>query len=283
MPDPVTGNRWWGNPWAADPELQAASDAQRLGGAWGGILGLAAQSMETSAAEPDTDSSAPEETADDAYGSLVADWPKVPPLIERHITGSDFIEVRDYWYDHWRNEKRPDDALQCFDWAQFQMLQKKVRGTGDPKDRSTYFQLFEESLEHPPDFPRDDKVLKEDVRNRVDVTDTGRTVEAIEYLKESLVAGIPVMVGIRLLWYLHRPNRDLTTNHFVVVVGMGRREQAAGASPLNGAFLPEYYVSYFDYQYDETRRLYLFNFPNLAIMELDGDCRIAQVRRTARA
>lgn len=29
MPDPVTGNRWWGNPWAAEPERQAASHAQR--------------------------------------------------------------------------------------------------------------------------------------------------------------------------------------------------------------------------------------------------------------
>jgi hypothetical protein len=76
----------------------------------------------------------------------------------------------------------------------------------------------------------------------------------------------------------------LTTNHFVVVVGMGKvdREEIAGSTPLNGAFLPEYYVSYYDYLHAHVDLAYLFNFPNLALMELDGDQRLAQVRRTAR-
>ena len=45
MPDPVTRNRWSGNPWEADPERQAASDAEQLGEVWGGALGLAAAEM----------------------------------------------------------------------------------------------------------------------------------------------------------------------------------------------------------------------------------------------
>src|SRR5262245_27003779 len=231
MPDPVTTNRWSVNPWEADPERQAASDAQQLGGVWGGAVGLAAGAM----ADDSADSSAPTQSSDDAYASLVADWPEVPAVIQRHITTADLTEVVDYWYDHWRNPKRPDDKIHCFDWAQYQLHVKTLRSNGNAADRTSYFQLFVESLDHPPDFPRDDSVSRDDVRNRVDITDNGRTIEGIEYLKESLSLKIPVLVGIRLLWYLHRPNADLTTNHFVVIVGMGKIDgkKAAAATPEN--------------------------------------------------
>ena len=279
MPDPVTRNRWSGNPWEADPERQAASDAQQLGGVWGGALGLAASAM---ASDDSADSSAPTQSSDDAYTSLVADWPEVPPVIERHITVSDLKEVVDYWYDHWRNQKRSDDKIQCFDWAQYQLHVKTLRSTGHAADDTSYFQLFVESLDHPPDFRRDDTVSREDVCKRVDVTDNGRTVEGIQYLKESLSRKIPVLVGIRLLWYLHRPNADLTTNHFVVVVGMGKAD-AKGDGTANDAFRPQYYFSYYDYLHKYVERAYLFNFPDLALMELGGDLgdrRIAQIRKT---
>jgi hypothetical protein len=279
MPDPVTRNRWSGNPWEADPERQAASDAEQLGGVWDGALGLAAAEM---ASDTSADSSAPTQSSDDAYASLVADWPKVPAVVKRHITMDDFTEVYDYWYDHWRNPKRPDDKLQCFDWAQYQLHVNTKRSTGNAADRTSYFQLFVESLDQPPDFPRDDNVSREDVLNRVDITDNGRTIEGIQYLKDSLSLKIPVLVGIRLLWYLHRPNADLTTNHFVVVVGMGKIDgkKISAQTPGNDEFLPEYYFSCYDYLLDYEDRIYLSNVPNLALMKLRGNRRVAQIRKT---
>jgi hypothetical protein len=162
--------------------------------------------------------------------------------------------------------------VHCFDYAQYQLHVARFRSTGPGKDPASYLQLFVESQDEP--------------GRRVDVTDVEATIEGIEYIKAMLQDEVPVLVGIRLLSYRPRPNPDRTTNHFVVIVGMGVEPDKGG--PYGG----QYYFSYFDYLYDDVLRFYLFNCPRSRLHSFVDDRshagygvaqrRVAQVRRTVR-
>jgi hypothetical protein len=260
VPDPVTANPWWGNPWTSDIEREAAADGQRAGSAFRWAASQAAREARSLTSPGEEDSTAVQSFTE-AYQSLTADWPDVSPVISRHITRADRDEVKRYWHDNWRNADNPNDTLQCFDWAQYQLRVVDYRSTGSGRDPTTYLQLFIESAD--------------DRGARVDVTDTDATMEALSYVKDRLKQGIPVLVGIRMLEYPPRPNPDKTTNHFVVIVGMGRNEDVP-------TFEPQFYFEYFDYLCDVPLRFYLYNMPTLALAGLGSDPRVAQVRRTGR-
>jgi hypothetical protein len=166
-----------------------------------------------------------------------------------------------YWEEHWKNTKKADDQIQCFDKARYQLHIAGFDTTGNPYDETSYFQLFVET--------------DNGDGGRVDVSDIPRTSEAILYLKDKLTHGIPVMVGIRMSGFDRRPNPDGTTNHFVVIVGMGRDEDATSLEP-------KYFFRYFDYLIPETMEFYVFNFPTLMLASSSGRRRVAQVRKTVR-
>ena len=269
MPDP---NQWGVNPWWADLGRETAADQSRLGPDWQRWADAVLRSQ-NEAALPDT--SDPEDSTafyapQDAFQSLVADWPTVSFPYSDHIrTRADSQRIYEYWNVHWRNPKKPDDIVHCFDRANFQLHIDGFRTTGDPHDMSTYYQLFLEG--------------EDDDGRRLDTTDVPRTIEGIEYLKATLQQNIPVQVGLRSLGYQPRPNPDDTTNHFVVIVGMGQ-ETIDTVDPLQGPTLSgvRHFFAYLDSNKPGEQKFYLYNFPTLALMTNDGDSRVSQIRRTAR-
>lgn len=267
MPDPVTTNPWSGNPWERDLPRETAADAERVGSVWAWAAAQAAQDQYPDSAPGEEDATSVQ-PADDAYASLTADWPTIAPLSSRHITIDDFSDVYAVWDKYWRNPKKADDKVHCFDFAQYQLRIDDFRGTGDGADPSTYYQLFVETF---------------DERARVDVTDVARSAEALAYLKAQIIGGVPVMAGIRLLTYPPRPNPDHTTNHFVVIVGMGQED--------DGPYDARYFFWYYDYLYKSSQKFYLYGFPTLALHAFVDDSgtgpgvalrRVSQIRPTVR-
>ncbi|MEZ5292879.1 MAG: hypothetical protein R2745_17490 [Vicinamibacterales bacterium] len=255
MPDdPVTANPWEGNRWQRDTGRETAVDAERAGGVYG--WAAAAGALQDAAPVGGTEDATSTQSPGDAYSGLIADWPRVPPLVARHVGGADFNEVYDYWYEHWRNPRRENDKLWCFDWAQYQLHVAKFRGTGDGRDPSTYFQLFVES---------------DGGEGPILTTDVARTVEAVQYLKNRLQHGVPVLIGIRLANYPRDFNPDKTTNHYVVVVGMD--------VDAKGPYGATCYFSYYDYLYKSTLRFYLYSVPTLALYSTVDDTKRAVVQR----
>ena len=252
MPDdPVTSNPWATNPWQRDSAREAAVDGEVAGGIWGWAV-AAATAERNAGADAGVDDGTAEQSSDDVYASLTAEWPPVEPLIERHITANDYYEVFEYWKDHWRRKDKPDDKVWCFDFAQYQLHIAGFRGIGTGSDPTSYFQLF--------------LVRRDDDGARIDETDIGRTAEGVEYLKDRLQRGTPVLLGLRLAWHRKDYNPDSTTNHYVVVVGMG---SDAEGGPYGG----RYYFTYYDYKFAEPQRFYLYNVPTLALHSFKDDKR----------
>ena len=255
MPNPILLNLWACNPYDQEINRDAALALEQGGPAWGNrpddvwTYVQDAESDGYNASEPGERFS-----ADEWYRSLVDDWPTTGSVIAAapRITESDFNTVKGYWDLHWRKDL--NDELECFDYAQYQLRVACFAGTGDPRDETTYYQLFRE-------------------RPAGDGMNLNRTVEAIRYVKESLASGIPVMAGIRLLSYPERPNLDKTTNHFVVIVGMGKDESS-------GPTIEGYYFSYYDYRATSTRKFFIL--PDLRITSDDGSRRLTQIRLTVR-
>lgn len=195
----LLANLWACNRWDTDADLQTASDRAALGVNW---------QAEVVALESDESATSPQEMRYDAaawHRDLTKDWPDVPALIgPGDFIGTGHSDAYRHWNEHWRDTSRPPDrpdTIQCFDYARYQLL---VTGhdTTDYRPDSTTYQVY----------------------TTAGGVDLNETAEGVRYLKRTLARRVPVLVGILLASYDAPPelrNRDRTTNHYVVMVGMG--------------------------------------------------------------
>jgi hypothetical protein len=193
----ILANLWACNRWDTDADLQTASDRAALGVNW---------QAEVDALEGDEYNSSPQGLQYDAaawYRDLTEEWPDVPSLIgPEEFIGPGNSDAYRHWNEHWRDTtSHKPDTIQCFDYARYQLL---VAGhdTTDYKPDSTTYQAY----------------------TTAGGLDMNETAEGVRYLKRTLARGVPVLVGILLATYDAPPelrNKDKTTNHYVVIVGMG--------------------------------------------------------------
>lgn len=257
MPLPWLVNQWACSQFGAEPERDAAVDA--------GLYGTPSPpSLAPWIPAPEPVKNPDDYTTADWKASLVADWPDVSSVIpsDKQVFKAHDSDVLQFLKDSYGTVKLPDQ-IQCFDRANYQLHLAEYRPSGPAAlDDLTIMALHE----------YDDEATGT-LRTEVQVLGT---IKAVDYLKESLQAGIPMLVGLRLnfrgpLLSRWRPNERRSTpfveptNHFVVAVGMGR--DAIGE-----------YVAYFDYghRHDDTDRLYLHD--SLLIESADGKRTLTEVR-----
>ena len=243
MPDnEALTDHWTCNTWQTQPGEQAAVDQAAYGSDWANDGWAAGDD------EPPGD---PMPSVDDRYQSLLADWPQIPSVIssDKHIDKHN-TEAQKYWEEHWKpapKEGKPPPEMQCADYARYQMY---VVGC-DAQSSSTGYQLY-----------RRDTLVNYD-----------QTVDGLNYAKHTLTQGMPVFVGVWLIeWEPDKVfNRDKTTNHFVVIVGMGKDDRGA-------------YLLYYDSLNDtaQENRFCLRSNLEVRFCDNDGYSILAQIRKTSR-
>lgn len=232
MPD-WSFNLWALTPWAADPARDAARDTARMGG------GLAAPSLadvvQPAAPVTDPDNYAPA----DWFAQLSADWPTVANVIpaEDQVTSGDLDEVLT-WVNSSLAPDKQRTELECFHFAKYQM---HVAGY---------------DISGPSAIDIDSILVIKEYRQAngetVPELQLMEAVRAVGYIKSSIVAGRPVMLGVKITGYDDQPNDIwgtpyvIATDHFVIAVGLGMD----GARP---------YVNVYDYlnTFNEDDRLFL--------------------------
>jgi hypothetical protein len=251
MPQPWLLNLWACNPFAAEPDRNAALAIEAMG-----------ISFETS---PDDLTSSPLVTVGgevnsiaDWSASLTADWPTVANVIPKdlHVFESHSQEVLDFVNARLgANEQRV--SLECFHYAQYQLYLAGFRPSGPPAASPETILVLHEYVEAG--------------RRRTEVQ-AEPMVRAVEYLKAALLAETPVMIGVRIDGFEPRPNDWKSTpyieptNHFVVAVGMGHDDLGP-------------YLSFFDYSHRQRDYDRFYLQPNL-IMESPTGRVLTEVRRS---
>ena len=259
MPTPWLFNAWGCNSWATEPDRSAAEDLTHLGITFST---LPSDIIAEPLAPPDDQAIATAEW----FAALTGDWPPVPPLIplEAKVSEQNRSTVLD-----WVNASLPENEKRtyvvCFHMAAYQLSKADMTPSGPPARSEKSFLLVKE-------FEEADGSLRSELQVET-------TVEAVTYLKESLVAGRPSLVGLRYnSWERDRGGRPndlyntpyvVPTNHFIVVVGMGTDRVGP-------------YFSFYDYlsSYGEHSRFYLK--PNLAIETTGAGKTLTEVRRSYR-
>lgn len=253
MPLPWLFNQWACNPFAAEPDRNAAVDQE--------ALGIRFQTRpEDIVATPlapvgDEADYSPAEW----YASLTADWPEVANVIPKslHVFKSDETEVLEFVNGSLPQDKQRT-SLQCFHYAWYQLHVAGFRPTGPPALSDDSMLVLREYAE--PDG----------VRTELQVE---AMVEAVQYVKSSLLLETPVLIGVRLKLFEARPNNRRSTpyieptNHFVVVVGMGQDETG-------------YYISFFDYYHEQDSDDRLYLGPELLMESAFGFRTLTEVRRS---
>jgi hypothetical protein len=203
----------------------------------------------------------PSISAAEWHRSLTSDWPEVAPVVPAadQIQESDFTEVLD-WVNLTREPDKQRTSLHCFDYAHYQVWEAGYAVSGPAHASPTTLLVLLEF----PDGPG--------VRTEVQ---TETMVEAVTYIKDTLQAGTPVLIGLRLNLFDSRPNERRSTpfveptNHFVVAVGMGTDDEGP-------------FISYYDYMHGFARRDRLYLRADLT-MSSSGDYRhLTEVRRSTR-
>lgn len=210
MPLPWLFNQWACNPFAAEPDRNAAVDQEALGIRFQ----TRPEDIVAMPLEPVGDEA--EYSPADWYASLTADWPEVANVIPKslHVFKSDEQEVKDFV-----NARLPPDqqrtSIECFHYAWYQLDRAGYGPSGPPALSDDSILVLREYAE--PDG----------VRSELQVE---AMVKAVDYLKSSLLLETPVLIGVRLKLFEARPNNRRSTpyieptNHYVVAVGMGRDE-----------------------------------------------------------
>ena len=256
MPLPWLVNQWGCNPWQTEPDRRAAADTETLS-----VLPPLTEEQVRANQEPEEPagfwSISPAEWAE----TLRKDWPEKGPVIPEadQIQESDQTTVLE-WVNKSRAADKQKTNLQCFDYAHYQVSAAGYGVSGPGHKSPTTITIFVEHVEN--------GVVREEVLEEEVVT-------AVSYLKESLQAGIPVLIGVRLKLFDSRPNdykatdyRE-ATNHFVVAVGMGTDDEGS-------------YFSYYDYMHGfrDDDRLYLRD--DLTLTTAGGYRTLTEVRRSTK-
>src|SRR5688572_16999105 len=126
MTTPWLTNLWACNPFAAEPDREAAVATGEFGGPPPPSLADVLVAP-TPVKDPKDYSTA------DWYRTLVADWPTVPNVIpeDKQVRGSDDLDVVEFLRRVRFTEELPED-LQCFDRADYQMYVMEFRPSGPP-------------------------------------------------------------------------------------------------------------------------------------------------------
>ncbi|NLD92733.1 MAG: hypothetical protein GX639_08705 [Fibrobacter sp.] len=182
--------------------------------------------------------------------TVTTDWETILPVIPK----SKFIG----W-------KHPGVRQNCFDYALEQLRQvgywvkserwnKKWDGTKELND--FIFQLY----------------LEEDVAGMKKGVQKDQFEKGVEYLKKTLKAGIPVMVGVDD--GAEVTNDDLTTEHFITLVGMGEDS--------TGKYLLFYDNATGDSDIGTSANNRLYCKPSVFLIEGNGDYRIDYIQNTSK-
>lgn len=233
MPEGWSFNPWALSPWGADPERDAARDTARMGG--GQVAPQLADVLQPAVPLKDPDDYDPL----DWFTQLSGDWPTVPNLIpaDKQVLGRDFDTVLT-WVNKSLAEDKQRTSLQCFHYAKYQMHVARCGISGPPALDSDSILVIREYRQ--PDG------------GTVPELQLMAAVRAVTYIRDTLVAGTPVMIGVKIAGYEEEPNNIwgtpyvIATDHFVVVVGTGVED----GKP---------YVDIYDYlnAYTESDRLFL--------------------------
>lgn len=250
MPLPWLSNAWGCSPWGAEPGREAAVDTEAFGVP-------SSNRLQDWLPEPTPVKDIDDWSPADWQAVLIAEWPDVVSLIDPddQIFATDDDKVAEFLKTVRGTEKTPEN-IQCFDRADYQLYLAGYRPSGPPAKDDRSILMLREIV---------------DGGQVTDELDLSAMVKAVQYLKDTLEGGVPVMIGLRLKYYDPRPNdRKSTpeiepTNHFVVAVG-------AGMDTVG------HYVSFFDYlsRYGAHNRLYLR--PSMLMESSSGHRTLSEVR-----
>lgn len=255
MPD-WNFNPWVLNPWSGDATRDAGRDTGLLAGR------LAAPKLADVLQPPvpvmDPDDYGPA----DWSAHFAADWPTVPNIVpaDKQVLKRDEDTVTKWVNSRLAPDKQRSDVV-CYHFAKYQM----------------HLAGYTFSRE----FPNDDEtmLIVREYRGgagggNIQEIWLDQAIKGIGYLRDSLVAGIPVVLGVKLGYYAAEPNNlykteyVIATDHFVVAVGSGVDDQNRS------------YVNIFDYLHKHNEAYRLFLTP-LMLLESDRlDYQLIEVRRS---
>jgi hypothetical protein len=202
MGTPWLTNLWGCNVWQTEPERTAVGDTD--------VFGTPATPIASDAGPVSVPLGEQGDTPAEWLEILRRDWPEVPPVIDpalRVTEAKHKTEIESFLRDVRRIVK---ERIECFDRADYQLYLAGYKPSNRPPDDLRSYLVFLE-------------VMKDGAVE--DQLDLPRMLEAIEYVKTSIMAGVPVIVGLRLVNFsprdMDRPSTPeiYPTNHFVVVVG----------------------------------------------------------------
>lgn len=129
--------------------------------------------------------------------TVTTDWETIAPVIPKSkFIGWNYPGIKENCFDYALEQLR-----QVGHWVKSERWNKKWDGTKELNDH--IYQLF----------------LEQDVAGMKKGVQKDQFEPGVEYLKKTLKAGIPVMVGVDD--DSHVTNDDRTTEHFITLVGMG--------------------------------------------------------------
>lgn len=263
MPPSVFDNLWALNPWGAEPDRGAAL-APSLRNVLTPVEPLVVPPPPPPPTKPRTELPDISYEADDWYQSLRRHWPTKAPVIPRelHVDHSMAARVCRFVGKPVAADGTPLVKPQCYDYAAYQLHRGGYRTGGRPSIDARSWQVL---VEH------------QEGGRLVQEVQLAETLEAVLYIQEVLQDDVPVLVGVCIRKYAPRPNNVKSTpfteptNHFVVIVGMGKNDHGV-------------YFDYYDYYFRpdgleaESTRLYLK--PTLKLEWLGGEVTLAEVRRS---
>jgi hypothetical protein len=251
-------NQWACNPFAGDPDRDAAADMGQMGKPPPPSLADVLPPQDETFVGPDLWITVPSRA--EQFVQMTNDWPDVPNVIPEadHIYGRHLHDVLEFVNRNAKTEAEKRSKLHCFDYAHYQLHNAGYWPSGPAhKDVDTLLVLIE--------YPEAGGVRSEVL--------VGNMVAAIRYIKISIQVGRPVMIGIRLNDFAERPNkRDDSafieaTNHFVVAVGMGQEDDA-------------YFIRVMDYLHAPRDSDRMFLTPDLRLQSPDGNQEMTEMRRS---
>lgn len=182
--------------------------------------------------------------------SVITDWEAIAQVIPKSkFVGWKHPGVTENCYHYTLEQLR-----QAGRWVKSERWNKKWDGTKELNEH--IYQLY----------------LEQDVAGMKKGVQKDQFEKGVEYLKKTLKAGIPVMVGVDD--GAEVTNDDLTTEHFITIVGMG--EDSTG----------KYFLFYDNATGDSdigtsaNNRLYCK--PSVFLIEGDGDYRIDYIQNTSK-
>ena len=254
MPEGWSFNPWALSPWAADPERDAARDQARMGG--GQVAPQLADVLQPAVPLKDPDDYDPL----DWFTQISGDWPTVPNVIpaDKQVRGRDFETVRS-WINRSLAKDQQRTSIECFHYAKYQMDVARCDISGPPALDSDSILAIRE--------------YRQPGGGTLPELQLMAAVRAAIYIRDALVAGTPVMIGIKIAGYEPEPNNIwktpyvIATDHFVVVVGTGVED----GKP---------YVDIFDYRHSFTESDRLFLTPLMIFESEEAGFRMIEMRRS---